>query len=343
MAYHELLARVADNYQVSRRYDDNDQYEGLHQIIGDREIDPSLPPIDYRAFNENDGLGAAAWDAPPIRLLEWPPARVDFKRYRGDIGLFLADTESEPMVAQSMFVQDLGGNDWVVLESFVKKVDPLAHKGWRGLQEHSWIDTLLMASEEAETFLAALQDEPRREIRDLVDLHGHVDCCYIGEVGRVGPRCPHRHDALRTVAIGGKSFQVVLPIEQYTWEGSILDCSIGESATTVLPSAFLQQTSNLTFDMRGPSWLDAAGAPVFTYYEEPGNDSRALLVRASFLRQFLGARELELIVLHGFERMELSDDHSGKHPYVESKIDARLTADLAIHEGKPRRTERHLT
>ena len=65
MAYHELLARVADNFQTSRLYTDGQPYEGLNQILGDREIDPSLPPIDFRAFNEKrrrwcDSLAAAA-------------------------------------------------------------------------------------------------------------------------------------------------------------------------------------------------------------------------------------------------------------------------------------------
>jgi hypothetical protein len=296
------------------------------------KIDPSLPPIDYRAFNENGGIGAAAWSPPLISLEEWSPARLDFGRYRGDVRKFLADTESEPTVASSMFVRDRDGNEWVVLESFVKKVDPLADKGWGGLQEHSVIDTLLIKAGSSKAFLAALPDEPRHDIRDLVDSHGHTDCCYVGEVGRVGPSCPHRHDALRPVSIGGKSFQTVPTIEQYTWEGSILDCSIGESATAVLPSTFIQRASGLTFDLRGPSWLDATGTPIFTYYEEVGNDSRALL-RKSFLRDFLVEHKLELIVLHWYERMQLRNDYyRGKHPFVESSIDGR-------HEDLPRHTE----
>lgn len=342
MAYHELLARVADNYQACRRFDDSKPYEGLHQIVGDREIDPSLPPIDFRAFSENDGNGVAAWDPPVIQLEEWPPARLDFSRYQGDIKRFLADTASEPTIASSTFVRDRDGNDWVVLESFVKKVDPRAHKGWRGLQEQSAIDTLLITAGDARRFLADLPDEPRHKIRDLLDSHGHTDCCYVGEVGRIGPTCYHRHDKLRQVEIEDKSFRVVATVEQYAWEGSILDCSIGETASTVLPSTFIQQAAELTFDMRGPSWLDAAGAPVFTYYEERGNDSRALLVRASFLRKFLADHKLELIALHWFERMQLSDDHSGEPPYVESSVEARLTAEMAIRQGESRTKKRDL-
>jgi hypothetical protein len=342
MAYHELLARVADNYQASRRFGDSEPYEGLHQIIGDREIDPSLPPIDFRAFSENDGNGVTAWDPPQIQLDKWPPARLDFSRYQGDIKRFLADTASEPAVASSTFVRDRDGNDWVVLDGFVKKVDPLAHKGWRGLQECSAIDTLLIMADDAQAFLVTLPDQPHHEIRDLLDSHGHTDCCYVGEVGRIGPTCYHRHDKLREVDLGDKSVRVMATVEQYAWEGSILDCSIGETASTVLPSTFIQQAAGLTFDMRGPSWLDATGAPVFTYYEEEGNESRALLVRASFLRDLLAEHKLELIVVHWFERMQLSDDHSDEHPFVESSVAARLTAELAIREGKPRRRERDL-
>jgi hypothetical protein len=343
MAYHELLARVADNYQSSRLFGDSEPYEGLHQIIGEREIDPSLPPIDFRAFSEKEGDGATAWEPPLIQLEEWPPARLNFSRYQGNIGRFLADTASESTVANSVFVRDRDGVKWVVLESFVKKVDPLAHKGWRGLQEKSAIDTLLIKAGTSKKFLAALPGGPRHEVRDLVDSHGHVDCCYVGEVGRVGPTCHHRHDKFRQVDIGGKFFQVVPTVEKYGWEGSILDCSINETASAVLPSTFIQQAARLTFDMRGPSWLAADGSPVFTYYEEESDDSRALLVQETFLRKFLEENKLELVVLHWFERMELSDSHDGKHPYIEATTDARLTSSLAMSAGTQKRTERDLS
>ena len=173
--------------------------------------------------------------------------------------------------------------------------------------------------------------------------NGHTDCCYVGEVGRSGPTCYHRHDKLRQVDFGGKPFQVVPTVEQYTWEGGILDCSIGETASTVLPSTFMQQAAGLSFDMRGPSWLDDDGTPVFTYYEEPGNESRALLVRAAFLQEFLAAQKLELVALHWFERMELSDKRDGKHPQVQVNTNARLASDLTIHADTQERSECDLT
>lgn len=143
MAYYELLARVADNYQSADRYDDSPAYDGLHRLIGDREIDPSLPPIDYRAFTEHDGLDATAWQPPLIHLAAWPATDLDFRRYHGDIHQLLADTGTEPTIESSTILRDTSGTDWIVLESFVRATDPAAHKSWRGLQQSCTVDTLL--------------------------------------------------------------------------------------------------------------------------------------------------------------------------------------------------------
>ena len=48
-----------------------------------------------------------------IQLAEWPPAPLDFKQYQGDVLRFLADTASEPTVADSLILRDRDGNDWV--------------------------------------------------------------------------------------------------------------------------------------------------------------------------------------------------------------------------------------
>ncbi len=343
MAYHELLARVADNFQTSRLYTDDQPYEGLNQILGGRDIDPSLPPIDFRAFNEKEGAGATAWQPPPIRLADWPPLPLDFKPYQGDVLRFLADTASEPTVVGSLHLRDHDGADWVVLGSQVKQVDPLARKGWRGLQQFTSVHTLLTPADGAKALMAALPKQPRHEVMDVVGSSGHGDCCYVGEVVRIGPTCYHRYDRLGHVDLGGKPFQVVPTVEHYMWEGSILDCSIGESATMTFPSTFMQQAAKLSFDMHGPSWLDADGAPVFTYYEEDGNDSTALLVRATFLRELLAAHRLELVVLHWFDRMEHTTEHDRKHPQVQVATEGRLGPNLTIRVGEQRRTAHDLT
>lgn len=66
------------------------------------------------------------------------------------------------------------------------------------------------------------------------------------------------------------------------------------------------------------------------------------MIRASYLREFLAERDLELVVLHTFERMELKDDyhHDGPFPSINASVDARLGSDLTVHTGRTRREER---
>jgi hypothetical protein len=200
------------------------------------------------------GVDATAWDRPLIRVDAWPPpGRLDFGKYRGEILRFLTDIESEPAVEQSIFVRDRGGDDWLVLKSFARQNDPLAIKSWRGLDQRSWIDTLVVTAGNADRLIRALPTEPHNDAEMLLASGGHIDCCYVGEIGRAGPNCSARHDGLRDVTIGDGTFHIAPTVEPYRWEGIILDCSIGDSATTVLPSTLLQRTAGLSFDMRGPS------------------------------------------------------------------------------------------
>ena len=59
---------------------------------------------------------------------------VRLRQYRGDIKRFLADASSESTVAESFILQDRESEERIVLASFLKQVDPIAHKGSRGPQ-----------------------------------------------------------------------------------------------------------------------------------------------------------------------------------------------------------------
>lgn len=123
MAYHELLARVADNFQASRRYSDYQPYEGLYQITGEREIDPSLPPVDYRTLVDRNGEGPT-WGASPVKFDVWPPGALDFRRYRADIDSFLLDVDSEPNLVNILLVQDSLDESWILLDAYLEQSDP---------------------------------------------------------------------------------------------------------------------------------------------------------------------------------------------------------------------------
>ncbi|PFW99824.1 hypothetical protein CJ469_04858 [Nocardia farcinica] len=155
MAYHELLARVADNYQPSKLFDEDATYDGLYQIVGDREIDPSLPPIDFRIFNDHGGKGTTAWGVSPVQLVDWPAKQLNFDRYKGDIYSLLDDVDSEPTASDVLFVRDADGKYWIVLECEMKQVDPLAHEGWRGLQQDVAVDSFLIRAQDGRRFSTA--------------------------------------------------------------------------------------------------------------------------------------------------------------------------------------------
>lgn len=94
--------------------------------------------------------------------------------------------------------------------------------------------------------------------------------------------------------------------------------------------------------MRGPSWLDTNGSPVFAYHRRNGSRGGAVLVRATYLRNCLAERRLDLIVLHWFERVELTSAHDGPFPRVSVSLADRVSAGLKVEEGPHQREERDL-
>ncbi len=341
MAYHELLARIADNFQPARGWDDSGPYEGLHQIIGEREIDPSLPPVDYRGFAEREGNTSPTWRPSPLAIVDWPPGRLDFRQYGGSIDRFLADAASQPTLDRVIFLTDEQGDRWCLLHAYLSQGDPSSDKSWRGLQQPFALDSWLAPRDQAAALLPHLPRLRRSDWRIRGDDRGHIDCCYAGEVGWTPHTCYHRHSDFMAVDAADQSWQLVPVAETVGWEGGILDCSISDSVFAAMPSTFIQARANLTLDERGPSWRDAAGVVVFTNY---GNESvgyrKALLVRDRWLRSFLKKYHLESLVVSWFERRLIDGDHRQQHPSEDVYSAARIDADLNVFVAEQVRERR---
>lgn len=334
IAYHELMARIADNYQPVKYDDENQRYEGANQIIGMRDIDPTLTPVDFDVFSYSTDDMEAGRSDQPTQFVNWPIRRMDFTQYHGSIRDFLKDTTTEPTLEGSLFTRDLDGDLWVVLNGYVETVDPLARHGWRGLQEQDTIDTVLVAHSDSRAMLEAIHGDPYYDTHHFSDTHGHVDCCYLGEVGRASPICYHRHKKPWQVEEGAQTFTIAATTESYNWEGNIQDCSLNENdgAYSILPSTFIQQTAQLTCDEQFKHWMNAKSEIVCSYETRPDGKSRALLVRASFLQEFLNANHLELLVFHWFNRTDFGGDATDASPFISSRGEARVTTDLKIHD-----------
>jgi len=343
LAYHELLARIADNYRPSRYFGDSGTFDGLHQIIGEREIDPTLPPAPYHSLFGDDDYGPVSkstWSPSGLRLAEWPIARLDFDRYEGDLDRFIADRQSEPSLSKNCMVASADGAQWVVLEADMPQVEPDAHKGWIGLRQLFSLDSVLVPEDEAAAFLKRLPGLKDRVTHDLLDLHGHTDCCYFGEIGWSRRTCSHRHAEFSSLDDGDQTWPTVSPYERYVWEGNIQDCSIQQAAIANAPSTFVQSRTSLAMHDDGPTWTDRAGVIAITNLGDEDDDRRgALVVRASWLKDFLATNRLQLIFMMWHERMRLRDDHRyERDPVEEVHSYGRLDQDLKLVVTTPQRT-----
>lgn len=114
IAYHELLARVADNYHFGAWYEDEpDEFKGLYQI-NDREIDPSLPPVPYRELQERVPKHGT-WPPLPIDFSGDLPIKVDFAVYGADYKAFLGDHATLPRPDSIAHIADQLGRTWLIL------------------------------------------------------------------------------------------------------------------------------------------------------------------------------------------------------------------------------------
>lgn len=338
MAYHELLARVADNYQTAS-WHDRPVYGGLHEIIAEREIDPSLPPVPFRNFEESQGEGTSSWQGSPATFAEWPPASLTFSRYHGDVDSFISDRESEPGLDRVAFLTDTSERQWIVLESFWQQSDPDVDR-WYGLDQTTALASWLAPTSKGLDLLACLSQIRQLNRHDLLDTHGHVDGCYFGEIGWTPRECYHKHGEILDLEHDGLIWPIVAAIEMYTWEGSLYDCSIGESAVASCPSTFIQKRAELHWQEDGPSWRTPQGELVFTQLGAGPHQSKALLVSAPWLAQFLSEHELVLMIASWCERRKLDRDDRKRHAWEDSYRSAMIDNDLMIHLGETIREKR---
>lgn len=329
MAYHELLARVADNYQSSTKFD-SEPYVGLFQLTGDREIDPSLPPIPFRRLNE-DGDESGSWAVGPIEFASWPPGKIDFAPFAGDAERFLASHSTEPPIDQVCLLADVMGKEWILLSGYLNQVDPDARKGFYGLSQAFGLDSWLTPRDQASDLLASLSELRRKDPWSLVDSHAHTDCCFFGELGWTSHHCAAAHGQFVDVSLGSKAWPLVSSVETYTWEGSLLDCSINSSATATLPSRFITEREQLTVCDAGPSWKDASGELAFTTVGR--RSLHGFLVAKAWLQEFLTSHDLELVMAGWQERRYLAENYRYDYPWEEVYSSARLDQGGVLHVG----------
>lgn len=299
IAYHELLARVADNYHYLTGYGEEPRPLGGIWEINDREIDPSLPPVPYREFQERIAK-QGTWLPSGLEFPGSPPGTIDFDRYGGDSRAFLNDRQSLPYPDQIARLTGGDGQRWILLDAGLTHAaqpfsnDPELRADRQFYTLRSW----LVAPTELQATAAALPAEFDDQMftSDLMDSQGHIDCCYFGELGWREMGCANRHDRPLTLTRGVAMALTITPtVEHYTWEGVIWDCSIEDTVHATLPSTFIQRTSNLRWSRDSAAWHDG-GDLVMCYLPTAAEYlGDILVVREDWLRGYLASQGLALV------------------------------------------------
>jgi hypothetical protein len=348
MAYHELLARIADNFPLASYSGDEELYDGLQQFIGEREVDPSLPPIEYRALSERRGQETLTWPPSSVHLRPSLSPQLSFQSYHGDIDRFVEHQESYPTGVRAVQASDGAGEVWIALDGYEEQTERPEERGTKNLNQLLWLYSVFVPQKSA---LRDAQDilKARREGSFEFDRHGHVDCCYASEIGWSQRSCPHSLDRARQVEFDGRSMTVIDTVENYTWEGNILDCSIGEPVWATMPSSYVRSRSALEMIVEGPGWIDTNGQLVASYIQSSddrwsGRFWQGFFVRQSWLQYFLEQEGLALAIVSKFERRLLDQERTRDHRYIEvwsgallsSAGQFRTVGSALSEEGPPR-------
>jgi hypothetical protein len=298
IAYHELLARVADNYHYLPGYGEQPRPFGGIWEINDREIDPSLPPVPYREFQ--DRIAKQGTWLPTGPLFQGPPqGLVNFNSYGGDSQAFLDDRDSLPYPDRIARLTGDDGQPWILLAATLTHVtDPVSDDPslWADQQFYS-LSSWLVASSDLQAAVAVIPAEFGDETftSSLSNSEGHIDCCYFGELGWREMGCANRHNEPLTITTAdGTALTMTQTVERYTWEGVIWDCSIEDTVRAVLPSAFIQRSSNLRWSPDSTAWHDG-DALVMCYLPTAVEYlGEQLVVREDWLRNYLAAQGMVL-------------------------------------------------
>jgi len=342
IAYHELLARIADNYHY--RTWDNDPggtFDGVYQF-NDREIDPSLPPVPYREF-EQRVVSQGTWLPLNVAFPQQLPGEIEFDAYEGDSIAFLDDQATLPTPERVGRLTDGTGGTWIVLyEHVLQTLKPAEDKArYEADQQLFTLGSWLTERDEAATKLATLITNRLRDgfsLDHILDSSGHTDCCYFGELGWRAMRCPYRQpDAEVLIEKTGVELSAYPTVEHYLWESVTWDCSIEDSARSVLPSTFLQRVADLRWDGNARAWRvnDQAVICNFEVATRFGH-ANLLVVREDWLSSFLDSRNLALVFGVRGERQHRTGRRE-EYKWLEFELSGTYDASRLVNGGSEAR------
>ena len=289
IALRELIARVADNFHMTKGYDNQlGRYGGPWQFFG-RDIDPTLPP-PLRIRNEDDGFDIGStfvddeewWMSPEPRYSrDDPPAGEGWAAESEDI------PEFESLVRR----KDGSGTRWVVLHAHCcwDEEAPEDEETYSRSRRQLWsrIDSWLCRPADQDALFAYLKEH---SLVGSVEHAGyeHTDAAYLGELP-CAVAADEYPDSWRPIEPYDDSelmdIEVYPAWAEYLWESNVLDCSINDAVRAYIPVLILFGEGKLSWVPGTREWRTPNGVSVARYLEADGH--MALLVREDWLKRTL--------------------------------------------------------
>ena len=281
IAYHELLARLADNFWLAAEYSEDEAriYDTPRDLEFTRDVDPTLPA------GERVSLSTTGLDSPPqLRIVEVAPEDMKTWVYDADMPLSRLNLGH---------CTDLGSNDWLTLYRYQSaRLDWPGKSGLSGAPfRQDDFHFLLMIAVEREKRQQLIETSYAAKI-DFHDwlMHDYTDGPYLYELGNrvTWPdqqwiEEDFRHPRVRYASLS----------HGYHWE-SHLDASQPEGFQLRMPNPWLVRALNLRADPWRPgTFLDHEGQPAILSGQEDHNSY--CLVRRDSLQCFLEAENLALL------------------------------------------------
>ena len=312
IALRELVARIADNFHMTKEWSDEKRsYQGPWQFYG-RDIDPTLPPPSRYRDDEDDVVRVSPtfesdppdvwWDpGGPRYLASDPPPKTDWASQTDDLPSF-------DVLARRT---DPDGGKWIVLQGYFNwDEERIGRDDWRrdGPRRDLWshIYSWLVAADQLSPLVSFLSTRSFMG-RWMPEAGSVTNDAYLAEMpwAAAANEYPREWRPVSPRLEAASEFEVFPAWEHYTWEGGELDCSIEDSVGASLPAVLLFDQQQLEWVPGTRTWRDRKGAVVAQYRSRRGEHT-ALLVKESWLKAALQKGGWGLVIGWLGEKMLLS-------------------------------------
>lgn len=297
IAYHEILACIADRYQFCPRWEGTQRYEGAWQLPGIRDIDPSVAiPRGNRKASYPDEPTSTQW------------ALSEYKNWQPQLPTecWIADHKDIPDLSKGLVIVDSENPNtrWLNVYCFQSRRQPHPpdEGKYDGVKREIWtraIACLIPQGKEAafsEWVLSGAyrQDDYHFPVREI---HG----VFVGEHGW-GPAPEQEEVGYREYTEQWRYPSGSDPVAAYpitttaSTAISDYDCSVerDETMTLYLPTHAIIRDCQLSWTGTDARYVDSNGNLAAYNPSECETDASALLIRADILEEYAASRDLVL-------------------------------------------------